>query len=506
MVVSRHEPVFQIYRETEEFQLCQEKYARSGWMPFLEKFTGWHEKISHEFIQGYDGEIAHIGNLQLTINEATLREVTGLPNRGAKYFKGVGINKEMCQRFLKEDHQHPDWKKGIPRNYIKEEYHPMITSLQRFITCEGRYVVTFIYHLRLLLHFEGGPEIDFPYFLWMSLNKMVRGVKSISKTEKTSIYHQGLIKMLVLHELRKQRISWKTLITQHLPTENKPVEETQHAPKKNKEPQKKKGKKDKTTPPSSRAVSQHEKAGSSSTVNKTFKSSESKGKNKLVEETSTVAVEKEGHQTKMMKKGKHSSETKSKQSMAQSPVTISQLEKKKRKPVSTPDPVPPCKRTTRSMEKKGKTIVSPHTQEDPIDLTSPSEDLSVQDDIPSLTEEQATITLCGMREEVEERECIQPVMMESTKTLTKEQMKKKIGELQKQNQELKQEVKEYQLLDRYIKKENEQLKATSQQLQDDHEETSNKLKKVLRLLQYVRVIKRELKEEASAINIIDPPK
>jgi hypothetical protein len=94
------------------------------------------------------------------------------------------------------------------------------------------------------------------------------------------------------------------------------VEETQHAPKKNKEPQKKKGKKDKTTPPSSRAVSQHEKEGPSSTVNKTFKSYESKGKNKLVEETSTVVVEKKGHWTKMMKKWKHSSETKSKQSMA----------------------------------------------------------------------------------------------------------------------------------------------------------------------------------------------
>jgi hypothetical protein len=380
---------------------------------------------------------------------------------------------------LKEDHQHPDWKKGIPRNYIKEEYHPMITSLQRFITCEGRYVVTFIYHLRLLLHFEGGPEIDFPYFLWMILNKMVRGVKSISKTEKTSIYHQGLIKMLVLHELRKQRISWKNLITQHLPTENKHVEETHHDPKKNKEPQKQKGKKDKTTPPSSREVSQHEKVGPSSTVNKNFENSESKGKNELVEENSIVAVEKKGHQTKMMKKRKHSSKTKSKQSMAQSLVTITQLEKKKRKPVSTPDLVPPCKRTTRIMAKKGKTIVNPHTQEDPIDLTSPSEDLSVQYDIPSLTEEQATITLCGMREEVEERECTHIVMMESTKTLTKEQMKKNIGALQKQNQELRQEVKEYQLLDRYIKKENEQLKATNQQLQDDHEETFNKLKKVI---------------------------
>jgi hypothetical protein len=108
MVITRHEPVFQIYRETEEYQLCQEKYARLGWIPFLEKFTGMNEKISQEFIQGYDGEMARIGNLQLIINELTVREVTRLPSRGAKYFKGVGINKEMCQQFLKEDHQHPD--------------------------------------------------------------------------------------------------------------------------------------------------------------------------------------------------------------------------------------------------------------------------------------------------------------------------------------------------------------------------------------------------------------
>ena len=108
MVVTRHELVFQIYRETEEYQLCQEKYARLGWIPFLEKFTGWNEKISHKFIQGYDGEMAHIGNLQLIINEETIREVMGLPSRGDKYFKGVGINKEMCQQFLKADHQHPD--------------------------------------------------------------------------------------------------------------------------------------------------------------------------------------------------------------------------------------------------------------------------------------------------------------------------------------------------------------------------------------------------------------
>jgi hypothetical protein len=212
-----------------------------------------------------------------------------------------------------------------------------------------------------------------------------------NQTEKTSIYHQGLIKMLVLHEIRNQRISWKILITQNLPTKNKLVEESQLALEKDKEPQKKKGKKDKATPSSSRTISQNEKdskqAGPSSTVNKTFNSQESKGKTKLVEENSIVALEEKGHKTKTVRKGKNSSENKSEQSIEQSPVTIPQIEKKKRKPVSTPDLVPPCKRTTRRMEKKGKIVVIPHTREDPIDLTSPSKDLSVQDEIPSLTEE-----------------------------------------------------------------------------------------------------------------------
>ena len=53
----------------------------------------------------------------------------------------------------------------------------MFNDLQRFVTSDGRYVVTFLYHLRLLLHFEGGPKMIFPYFLWMSLNKMARVIK-----------------------------------------------------------------------------------------------------------------------------------------------------------------------------------------------------------------------------------------------------------------------------------------------------------------------------------------
>jgi hypothetical protein len=96
----------------------------------------------------------------------------------------------------------------------------LLISLKRFLTCEGRYDVTFLYHLRLLLHFEGWPQIDFPYFLRISLSKMVRGIKSAYKKLETSIYHHGLMNLVVVHELRKRGNSWKKLLTHYFSQED----------------------------------------------------------------------------------------------------------------------------------------------------------------------------------------------------------------------------------------------------------------------------------------------
>jgi hypothetical protein len=207
----------------------------------------------------------------------------------------------------------------------------------------------------------------------MSLKNMVRGVKSLSKTEKTSMYHQGLIKMLVIHEIRKQGFSWKTLITQHLSTKNELVEEAQPALDEDKKPKKKRGKKDKIAPSSSKAVNQKDKArmkkdrrahnssskqvGPSSSINKTFKSQESKDKSKLVEEISAVALEEKDHKSKTLSKEKSSSKNKGEQSIDQPHVTIPQTKKTKRKIVITSEknnPSPPSKRTTGAWKRKEK--------------------------------------------------------------------------------------------------------------------------------------------------------
>ena len=100
----------------------------------------------------------------------------------------------------------------------------------------------------------------------------------------------------------------------------------------------------------------------------------------------------------------------------------------------------------------------------------------------------------GLRKEKESRE--EATKKETTssldKSLSKQQLIVNIGKL-------KQEVSEYQVLDRHIKAENAQLK-------EQNAEVSAKINKVLRLIQYTRVIKKELRSETFGFNILQPKK
>jgi hypothetical protein len=161
----------------------------------------------------------------------------------------------------------------------------------------------------------------------------------------------------------------------------------------------------------------------------------------------------------------------------------------------------PIRRTTRSMAKQTTVPHVPSLQREPIDILNSPEKESGYGATISETEGLVTETLRGLRKEKEARE---EVIEKTTtsgpdKSLSKQQLIVKIGKL-------KQEVAEYQVLDRHIKAENAQLKEHNLRLQDAQEEVSAKLNKVLRLIQYTRVIKKELRSEASGLNILQPEK
>ena len=199
--VECHEPSFvSLLEGFPKFNACKKRFE-GIWYQFFQKFQGYDDEITLKFAQGFDGKIVHIGDFIMAILEKTFAHATGLPRQGEHWFKNKPIESKMCTRFLKEEHQSANWKKVFPRDWMEGEWRNVLYVLQKYLTYEGRYVTTLNYHIHLLLHFEVELEMNFPYFLYKSLAKMLGRVQKHSSNPYNSLYHYVLVKILIEDEL-----------------------------------------------------------------------------------------------------------------------------------------------------------------------------------------------------------------------------------------------------------------------------------------------------------------
>jgi len=104
---------------------------------------------------------------------------------------------------LKPEFIDKDLSKAVPRGYVKYSYAKLLSCIQRYFTYEGRYHKVYSYHFKILLHFSGIISLDLPFFLFQSLGKMSDKVQLKKEACETSLFHHGLVKLTVLHELQK---------------------------------------------------------------------------------------------------------------------------------------------------------------------------------------------------------------------------------------------------------------------------------------------------------------
>jgi hypothetical protein len=164
-----------------EYHRCKKLFKEAGWHLFFAKFRGFNDQVSLQFTQSFDGRLARVTNLEIEVTEETIANVTGLPRTGEYWFKKLTLGMEICNRFLKAQYQNVSWAKGVPRAYLMDEWQAPLVILQRYLTCEGRYALTYQYHVRILLHFESKELINFPYYLHKSLEKMAKMVRRNSQ-------------------------------------------------------------------------------------------------------------------------------------------------------------------------------------------------------------------------------------------------------------------------------------------------------------------------------------
>ena len=85
--------------------------------------------------------------------------------------------------------------------------------VQNYITCEGHYDRVLKCHLRLLMHLDGSLKLNLPFYLLKSLQKMVTWVQAHPEHTARSVYHQGLIKLLLISQLHREGRTRESLLS-----------------------------------------------------------------------------------------------------------------------------------------------------------------------------------------------------------------------------------------------------------------------------------------------------
>jgi hypothetical protein len=203
----RTEPVDMHLFEIEP--MAREVFQRVGCLSFCLNMQRGHPKVTRQFALHFDGLKTKVGDLEFEVTGASISAATGIPITGEKWFKAMALNATYAKDFLQPEHQASNLSKGVPRNHLIEQFDKILRIIQRYFTCEGRFNTLYQYHIRLLLHFTGKIEMNIPYYLLRSIGKMSDKIQSKSKDVDISIFHSGLIRMLVSEELGKKDISWE---------------------------------------------------------------------------------------------------------------------------------------------------------------------------------------------------------------------------------------------------------------------------------------------------------
>lgn len=88
----------------------------------------------------------------------------------------------------------------------------MLLILQKIITCEGRFGFMYVYHICLLTNFLENGNINLPFFLLNTLRRMASNVQKKIESLETTMYHHGLVKILVEYHMKRMGDTWENFL------------------------------------------------------------------------------------------------------------------------------------------------------------------------------------------------------------------------------------------------------------------------------------------------------
>ena len=72
--------------------------------------------------------------------------------------------------------------------------------------------MAYCYHIRILKHFTGKKTMNLPFYIHRSLGKIEDKFQGKKHNFENSLFHFGLIKLLVLEELKRKDLDWEAFL------------------------------------------------------------------------------------------------------------------------------------------------------------------------------------------------------------------------------------------------------------------------------------------------------
>ena len=160
----------------------------------------------------HDGQVTLAG-VNFVLSSEVISEATGIPNVGEvwpkrKVLDYVHFEPYVMPAFMRQ-------LSGVfPFRFLRREYAPILRLIMHYFTCEGRFSLVYSYHIRLLMHFTRVRMMNIPVFFFQNIQRMVPILQRKTPAQQfTSLYHFGLIQLIVSHQLSQQGIPWEEFIS-----------------------------------------------------------------------------------------------------------------------------------------------------------------------------------------------------------------------------------------------------------------------------------------------------
>jgi len=191
-----------------------ELFTRVQWIAFCDKLQGYDDEVAEEFLQALRPKSKTVATvnfrgLSLTLTPQYISQITELP-MGLPWDKDERkLSQQAKKEFFPPGEEFSEDKNGVRRTSLLPPWNEVSLQIMKYITCEGRFSITYGYHFRLLTELRHRSDLpvekklSIPYFLLQSL---IECATKLKEGIPYQVAHHGLIKLLVEDALHSYKV------------------------------------------------------------------------------------------------------------------------------------------------------------------------------------------------------------------------------------------------------------------------------------------------------------